>query len=87
MCHSTAPPTPRSVCARPSSANALSSPTFHLALLTNWKTATLIPAFQARIAIPNAAVDLPLPAPVCTASTGWVRRERVVNPSSGTIAG
>ena len=27
-------------------------------------------AFQARIAIPNAAVDLPLPGPVCTASTG-----------------
>ena len=35
-------------------------------------------------AMPNAAVDLPLPAPVCTASTGALRRARVVSPSSGT---
>ncbi len=38
LCHSTGPPSPVSACRRPSAPNAVSSPTFHLALLTNWKT-------------------------------------------------
>ena len=50
------------------------------------KAAIPEPADQARSAIPNAAVDLPLPSPVCTASTGCTRRSRVVSPSSGTSA-
>ena len=37
--------------------------------------------------MPNAAVDLPLPGPVCTASSGALRRARVVSPSSGTVGG
>ena len=72
---------------RPSSRNAASSPTFHFALLTNWNTAMEKPWFQARNAMPNAAVDLPLPAPVCTASSGALRRARVLSPSSGMPIG
>lgn len=62
-------------------------PTFHFALLTNWNTATSKPWFQARSAMPKAAVDLPLPGPVWTASTGALRRARVVRPSTGTVSG
>ena len=36
----------------------------------NWKTPTGHPADQARRASPKAAVDLPLPSPVCTMSSG-----------------
>ena len=56
---------------------------FHLGLLVNWNTPMGQPADQARRARPNAAVDLPLPSPVCTISSGWARRCRVVSPSSG----
>ena len=35
--------------------------------------------------MPNAAVDFPLPGPVCTASSGALRRALVVSPSSGTV--
>jgi hypothetical protein len=58
-----------------------------LALLTNWNTAMSKPWFQARKAMPNAAVDLPLPGPVWTASSGALRRARVLRPSSGTASG
>ena len=42
------------------------------------------PWFHPRKARPNAAVDFPLPSPVCTMSSGRLRRWRVVSPSSGT---
>src|SRR3954449_1335675 len=44
------------------------------------------PWFQARMAMPNAAVDLPFISPVWTASSGRFRRCRVLSPSSGTTA-
>ncbi len=59
----------------------------HLADFTNWKTPTFQPWFQLRMARPNAAVDFPLPSPVCTISSGRLRRWRVVSPSSGTTSG
>lgn len=58
----------------PSTLSARSSPTFHFADLTNWNTPTGQPWFQARSASPNAAVDLPLPGPVCTIVNGRLRR-------------
>src|SRR5690606_28823061 len=61
LCQSTVPPSPES----PSTRSARSSPTFHFADLTNWNTPTGQPWFQARSASPKAAVDLPLPTPVC----------------------
>jgi len=36
------------------------------------------------MAMPKAAVDFPFISPVWTASSGRLRRWRVVNPSSGT---
>ena len=74
-------------CSRPSARNAASSPTRHLALLTNWNTPIGQPWFQARSASPNAAVDFPFMSPVCTISSGRLRRCRVVRPSSGTVVG
>ena len=63
------------------------SPIFHLADFTNWNTPMSQPWFHARIASPNAAVDFPLPGPVCTMTSGRLRRWRVLSPSSGTISG
>ncbi len=60
---------------------------FPFGALDELNTATSKPWFQARSAIPNAAVDFPLPAPVCTASNGALRRARVDRPSSGTASG
>src|SRR5919112_5404558 len=37
--------------------------------------------------MPNAAVDFPFISPVCTISSGRLRRWRVVRPSSGTATG
>jgi hypothetical protein len=54
--------------------NAVSSPTRHFALFTNWNTAIEKPASQARSASPKAAVDFPLHSPVCTISSGRSRR-------------
>src|SRR5699024_10382249 len=87
LCHSTGPPSPVSVCRDPRRRKTSSSPTFHLALLTNWKTPIEKPWFHPRSAIPNAAVDFPFPVPVCTAVMGRLRRCRVVRPSSGTESG
>ena len=36
LCQTTGPPSPVSSCSRPSAVSAFSSPTFHLALFTNW---------------------------------------------------
>jgi hypothetical protein len=66
---------------------ACSSPTFHLADLTNWNTAIDQPWLQPRSASPNAAVDLPFISPVCTTTSGRFRRCRVVSPSSGIVVG
>lgn len=58
----------------PSTLSAFSSPTFHFADLTNWNTPIGQPWFQARSASPKAAVDLPLPGPVWTNTSGRLRR-------------
>ncbi len=83
LCHSTGPPVPVSTCTRWSALNASSSPTFHFADFTNWNTPIDQPWFQARSAVPKAAVDLPFISPVCTTSSGRVRRCRVESPSFG----
>ena len=36
LCQTTGPPSPVCSCSRPSAVSPFSSPTFHLALLTNW---------------------------------------------------
>src|SRR5690606_27582467 len=83
LCQATDPPSPLS----PSTRRARSSPIRHFADFTNWNTPIGQPWFHARSAIPNAAVDLPLPGPVWTISSGRLRRCRVVRPSSGTDTG
>src|SRR4051812_29993435 len=87
LCHCTGAPCPVRACTSPSACSACSSPTRHLPLLTNWYTATGSPAFQARSAVPNAAVDLPFMSPVLTTSSGRCRRCFVVSPSSGMSVG
>src|SRR5689334_23213710 len=87
LCHSTGPPSPVSSCSSPSRSSTVCSPMRHLADFTNWKTPMLKPWFQPRIASPKAAVDFPLPGPVCTMSSGRLRRSRVVSPSSGIVVG
>ncbi len=74
----TVPPLPVS----PSALRAFSSPTFHLADFTNWNTPIGQPWFQARSAMPKAAVDFPCrrpcapsPARGCGAG-GWSDRRR-----------
>src|SRR5690606_19073338 len=79
----TVPPSPLA----PSSRSARSSPVRHFADLTNWNTPIGQPWFHARSAMPNAAVDFPLPGPVCTITSGRFRRCRVVSPSSGITGG
>src|SRR5690606_12696823 len=83
LCQATGPPSP----VPPSTRRARSSPIRHFADFTNWNTPIDQPWFHARSAIPNAAVDLPLPGPVWTTSSGRLRRCRVVRPSSGTDTG
>src|SRR5215470_166960 len=46
-----------------------SSPTFHLPHFMNWTTQTRQTRAIARIAVPKAAVDLPLPPPALTMTT------------------
>ena len=87
LCHSTGPPSPVSSCSRPSARNAVSSPTRHFADFTNWNTPIDQPCAHPRSASPNAAVDLPFISPVCTTSSGRLRRWRVVRPSAGTATG
>src|SRR5215470_1951536 len=50
-----------------------SSPTLHLPDFMNWTTHTRQPRAIARIAVPKAAVDLPLPSPVFTMTTDGAR--------------
>ena len=83
LCQLTGPPSPVS----PSTRSARSSPTRHLADLTNWKTPIDQPWVQPRSASPNAAVDFPLPSPVWMINNGRLRRCRVVSPSAGTCSG
>src|SRR5699024_11393482 len=87
LCHSIGPPVPSASCSLARVSKAVCSPRRHLADLTNWNTATDQPWFQLRSASPKAEVDLPLPSPVLTITSGRLRRWRVVSPSSGMYAG
>ena len=81
LCQATGPPSP--VCRARASAAARSPRRPSTSRASRTGTPPIgQPWFQARSAIPNAAVDLPLPAPVCTTSSGRLRRCRVVSPSS-----
>src|SRR5258706_2067616 len=62
-------PSPRIHHSMPRLVDALCSPTFHLSDFRNWMTQTRQPRATARNAVPNAAVDLPLPSPVFTITT------------------
>src|SRR5712692_2745991 len=62
-------PSPKVHHSTPRLVAAFCSPTFHLSDLRNWITHTRQPRATARIAVPNAAVDFPLPSPVFTSTT------------------
>src|SRR5262245_65046445 len=61
-----------------------SSPTFQRPDLTNWMTQTVQPRVTARMTVPKAAVDLPLPSPVLTMTTDGARTVALAGASSGT---
>src|SRR5712664_4413274 len=60
------------------------SPTFHRSDLMNWITQTFQPRATARSAVPNAAVDLPLPSPVLTITMDDAFREAFGGAATGT---
>src|ERR1700736_6001087 len=66
---------------------AFCSPTFHFSDLRNWITHTFQPRATARMTVPNAAVDLPLPSPVLTITTEGAFRVARAGASVGTSAG
>src|SRR4029079_5213688 len=68
----------------PRSAATLCSPTFHLSDFRNWTTQTFHPRATARITVPKAAVDLPLPSPVLTTTTDVALRVARAGPVVGT---
>src|ERR1700720_421612 len=63
---------------------AFSSPTFHFPDLTNWMTLTFQPRAAPRIAVPKAAVDLPLPSPVFTITIEVALVVASAGPLTGT---
>ena len=60
------------------------SPTFQREAFRNWTTQTFQPRATARRAVPNAAVDFPLPLPVLTITTEAARRVARGGATTGT---
>src|SRR6185312_11181507 len=69
----------------PSPAATLCSPTFHFSDFRNWTTHTFHPRATARITVPKAAVDLPLPSPVLTTTTDVAFLVARAGPVTGTV--